>query len=68
MSGVSSIASHWGLQYLPSVTLHEHTGCAHFSRSFDGMIPSNSSGSICLTLDGPRSARMLPAELKLSAL
>jgi hypothetical protein len=31
MLGVFSIASHWGLQYLPDVTVHEQTGCAHFS-------------------------------------
>ena len=30
-SGVFSIASHWVLQYLPDVVLHEQTGCAHFS-------------------------------------
>ena len=30
MSGVFSIASHWGLQYLPDVVMHEQTGCAHF--------------------------------------
>ena len=30
MSGVFSMASHCGLQYFPEVTVHEHTGCAHF--------------------------------------
>lgn len=30
MSGVFSMASHWALQYLPDVTMHEQTGCAHF--------------------------------------
>jgi hypothetical protein len=30
MSGVFSIAAHSGLQYLPDVTTHEQTGCAHF--------------------------------------
>lgn len=30
MSGVLSIASHPGLQYLPDVTTQESTGCAHF--------------------------------------
>jgi hypothetical protein len=30
MSGVFSIASHSGLQYLPDVAMHEQTGCAHF--------------------------------------
>src|SRR5580704_8624118 len=31
MSGVFSMASHWALQYLPDVVMHEQTGCAHFS-------------------------------------
>ena len=31
MSGVFSMASHWVLQYLPDVVVHEQTGCAHFS-------------------------------------
>jgi hypothetical protein len=31
MSGVFSIASHWALQNLPSVVMHEQTGCAHLS-------------------------------------
>jgi hypothetical protein len=30
ISGVFSIASHCVLQYLPDVTVHEQTGCAHF--------------------------------------
>jgi hypothetical protein len=30
MSGIFSIASHSTLQYLPDVTMHEQTGCAHF--------------------------------------
>jgi hypothetical protein len=33
MSGVFSIASHWVLQYLPDVVIHEQTGCAHFLAS-----------------------------------
>ena len=33
MSGVSSIASHAALQYLPDVATHEQTGCAHFCAS-----------------------------------
>jgi len=30
MSGVFSMASHWVLQYLPELVMHEQTGCAHF--------------------------------------
>jgi hypothetical protein len=30
MSGVFSIASHWVLQYLPEVVMHEQTGRADF--------------------------------------
>jgi hypothetical protein len=30
MSGVSCIASHWALQYLPDFGTQEHEGCAHF--------------------------------------
>jgi hypothetical protein len=33
MSGVFSIASHWVLQYLPDVVIHEQIGCAHFLAS-----------------------------------
>jgi hypothetical protein len=29
MSGVFSMASHWVLQYLPEVVVHEQIGCAH---------------------------------------
>jgi hypothetical protein len=31
ISGVFSMASHWVLQYLPDVVMHEQTGWAHFS-------------------------------------
>jgi hypothetical protein len=30
MSGVSSMASHWVLQYFPDFVVHVHGGCAHF--------------------------------------
>jgi hypothetical protein len=31
MSGVFSITSHWALQYLPDVVVHEQKGCAPLS-------------------------------------
>jgi hypothetical protein len=40
MSGVFSIASHWVLQYFPSVTMQEQTGCAHFLPSLAAMLIS----------------------------
>jgi hypothetical protein len=30
MSGAFFTASHWVLQYLSEVVMHEQTGCAHF--------------------------------------
>jgi hypothetical protein len=37
MSGVSSIAAHSVLQYLPEDVSHEQTGCAHFSSFVDSI-------------------------------